>query len=500
VRNEKQSLRNRATPPHIKRNIRVFFECLTQFKEIISTTVFSEILATPYVLDEIEAFGPEFSEALYILAPVLTAASLGREKFNQNLWYDIKSHPERHLRTSYELASLCDHLGYRIFETFPLRATYIPCFVPLDIGVVMSHILELPRNEQTKWRKDPCVFWDQVFNLNQRAFMQNNQIFTGWFRTDGVSLHITRSATGEMTSGGARKRKRGASAEEKHDATFRCLENIPREELLKLTGKCVLVDPNRRDILYAMHELSTPEDPIIFRYTTMGRRYRTAAKHHRQIRLQEEAGDINVINALVALSTTRRKSVSRVDFNEYLTTKRVNRPTLDTFYSRHVFRQLRYDRHIKYQRERDYLTNELRRKFASPMLNDGESPTIIIGITKITNTQFHAPTPGVMMRWLLHKKGFNVILIDEYLTSSRCPLCHNPVQKFRERPSPRPWRKNLPPSLVHGIVKCQSEECRLALGGKDRVWNRDLLATLNFRRILEGYRNGSGRPTDLSRM
>src|SRR5436305_5294290 len=97
--------------------------------------------------------------------------------------------------------------------------------------------------------------------------MQNNQIFTGWFRTDGVSLHITRSATGEKTSGGARKRKRGASAEEKHDATFRYLENIPREELLKLTGKCVLVDPNRRDILYAMHELSTPEDPIIFRYT-----------------------------------------------------------------------------------------------------------------------------------------------------------------------------------------------------------------------------------------
>src|SRR5436305_8065976 len=86
VRKEKQSLRNRATPQHIKRNIRVFFECLTQFKEIISTTVFTEILATPHVLDEIEAFGPEFSEALYILAPVLTAASLGRENFTQNLW------------------------------------------------------------------------------------------------------------------------------------------------------------------------------------------------------------------------------------------------------------------------------------------------------------------------------------------------------------------------------------------------------------------------------
>jgi hypothetical protein len=122
------------------------------------------------------------------------------------------------------------------------------------------------------------------------------------------------------------------------------------------------------------------------------------------------------------------------------------------------------------------------------MLNDRELPTIIMGNTNITNMQFHAPTHGVGMRWLLHQKGFNVILIDEHLTSSRCPICHNPVQKFLLHTSPRPWRQNIPPSLVHGIVQCQSEECRLALGGKVRLWNRDLLATFNFRRILEGYR------------
>ena len=125
---------------------------------------------------------------------------------------------------------------------------------------------------------------------------------------------------------------------------------------------------------------------------------------------------------------------------------------------------------------------------------------IIINNIKIINAQFHALISDVNMRWLLHKKDFNVIFIDEHLTFSRCSLCHNSVQKFLKRLSSRSWRKNLPPSLVHSIVKCQSDECRLALRGKNRVWNRDLLTTLNFRRILKGYRNEGGWSADLSRV
>ena len=68
------------------------------------------------------------------------------------------------------------------------------------------------------------------------------------------------------------------------------------------------------------------------------------------------------------------------------------------------------------------------------------------------------------MEWLLHKKGFNVILVDEHLTSFRRPLCHNAVPKFLHCTFPRPWRKNLLPSLVHGIVRRQSEHYRLSPG------------------------------------
>ena len=70
---------------------------------------------------------------------------------------------------------------------------------------------------------------------------------------------------------------------------------------------------------------------------------------------------------------------------------------------------------------------------------------------------------------------------------------------FKRRRTPRPGQPNDPPRLVYGLVKCGSEECRTMLDGKERLWNRDLLATLNFRSILNGLRNGQGRPIYLAR-
>ncbi|KAI9322537.1 hypothetical protein BX666DRAFT_1848443, partial [Dichotomocladium elegans] len=34
--------------------------------------------------------------------------------------------------------------------------------------------------------------------------------------------------------------------------------NVPQDELKDTKGKCLFIDPGRCDILYGMHELSTP--------------------------------------------------------------------------------------------------------------------------------------------------------------------------------------------------------------------------------------------------
>src|SRR5436309_245063 len=71
---------------------------------------------------------------------------------------------------------------------------------------------------------------------------------------------------------------------------------------------CVLVDPNRRDILYAMHEDSTVANPRIYRYTSMSRRRNSGKKVATRRWAHEVANEPLVGAALVALSQTTYKS------------------------------------------------------------------------------------------------------------------------------------------------------------------------------------------------
>jgi len=148
--------------------------------------------------------------------------------------------------------------------------------------------------------------------------------------------------------------------------------------------------------------------------------------------------------------------------------------------------------HMQLQRHEDRLANDLRRKFRDAVLVFGDAS---IGMNK-----YHAPTPCLGLRDLLQRKGFEILLVDEHLTSSRCPLCKAPIRPFKFRKSPRPWQAaNGHQRIVTGLLKCSSRECQAILGGRDRLWNRDLVATMNFLAILNAYRNGQGRPEYLSR-
>ncbi len=104
-------------------------------------------------------------------------------------------------------------------------------------------------------------------------------------------------------------------------------------------------------------------------------------------------------------------------------------------------------------------------------------------------------------------------LIDEYKTSSMCPLCGSEIERgFRQRPSSRPWqRARGRMETVHGLLACTNTTClqSLATGtesesGTDtiptrRYWNRDRLATSNMLVIVESLMQGHGRPAIYSR-
>ena len=117
----------------------------------------------------------------------------------------------------------------------------------------------------------------------------------------GYSLCVLRKNNEARTQPHARKRKRGESADDRRARTYHRISEVSADELLS-KGTCVLVDPNRRDMLYAMHEHSTAKNPRIYRYTSMSRRRNSGKKAVRRQRAHEVANELLVGAALVTLS------------------------------------------------------------------------------------------------------------------------------------------------------------------------------------------------------
>ncbi|KAI8098342.1 uncharacterized protein B0P05DRAFT_7729 [Gilbertella persicaria] len=97
---------------------------------------------------------------------------------------------------------------------------------------------------------------------------------------------------------------------------------------------------------------------------------------------------------------------------------------------------------------------------------------------------------------MLKKAGFTVLLIDEFKTSSYCPTCESELETFKTVVNPRPYKKADAPTVeCHGLLRCQNLKC-LDNGEKQRrkLWNRDLAAVLNFKKIVESLRETGRRP------
>jgi len=159
---------------------------------------------------------------------------------------------------------------------------------------------------------------------------------------------------------------------------------------------------------------------------------------------------------------------------------------LGPLYENSVFRRIRWWTSIGKQRDFSLLGNLIRCEF-------GSNPLIIMGDKSAqTAALFHAPTQGIGLRYQLYRLGFRILLLDEYCTSSSCPDCQgNTMRTNIKRVDPCPWQRPLhAETFVHGLLECQSTQCKLECDGQYKKWNRDLMAVCNFRRIWAAYLNG----------
>ncbi|KAJ3217789.1 hypothetical protein HK099_005357, partial [Clydaea vesicula] len=147
----------------------------------------------------------------------------------------------------------------------------------------------------------------------------------------------------------------------------------------------------------------------------------------------------------------------------------------EEFYKQSIFRKLKLKTFINTQNQKN--------------------TTVIIGDWSKTNMKHQVPTKGKGFREMFKKAGFNVFLCNEFLTSSICPGCKKrSIETFKYRKSPRPWINRF--EKVHGLLHCKSEKCQLP-DGKNRLWNRDDVATMNIRSVVESYIIDGCRPKHL---
>jgi hypothetical protein len=299
--------------------------------------------------------------------------------------------------------------------------------------------------------------------------------------------------------GAGQKRKRGKKRKARDAELFPYFDKVNRQELQQYND-IVFVDPNLRDTLYFMHINSSRNNRRILRYTSMSRRQHLGSniardRRERFIKHRDNVDDIRTGEQ--RLTQTNTHSTSTTDFDQYVSVRGEVVNVLGPLYENPIFRKIRWRTSIGKQRDFSLLGSLIRRKFSS---EDGSNPLIVMGDKSAqTCARFHAPTQGVGLRYQLHRLGFRILLLDEYRTSTSCPDCQRDTKRTNiKRINPRPLQRSVrPETFIHGLLECQSTQCKAECDGLSKKWNRDTMAACNFRRIWNAYLDGRERPNDL---
>lgn len=385
-----------------------------------------------------------YQVAIETLRPVLEGYRENYRFTRNSVYYDAKANPVEHMNAFYELACVYEELNVRVFNCFPLRRSWIPSYVTIDSKILCQNIMGLG------WEngQDKMDLWGQAVNLNSRVFRdQENHVlkFTGTIQTDGFGVTVLKKRNDN--------KERYTTRYQVESERTRYVHEVDHQELQQYTGRCVTVDPGRRDLLFCVHETSTPDNPRKFRFTKS--QQNQFEKIHKYKRIREETKPFEVYEAERTLDGYN--SLELAVFNLYL----VNRFRATNILQDHyvtvaardnpgnpLHRKLKFSSYMRRQKGNEKLIKELKDKFN----NDA---VFIMGNWSSPNTVFHEPTRGIGFRRLLKKNNFTVMLIDEFRTSKCCPECHHlSLETFRRAPNPRPHRRRTQPRVTrHGLLR-----------------------------------------------
>ena len=370
-----------------------------------------------------------------------------------------------------------------ISNVFPLRSSIAPGYIRLDTITLVYLLLRKEQGKkgdfsnQGNTKKHEDKIWKFFFRTEKKVFHKTDFSFHHMISTDGVGVSVL-FLREDLVGKRLPSAKKGVSKELYIDEL---------NDYSALRDKTIVgVDPGKEDLIYCVDDAS--KDANVFRYSHNQRRKETKMKKYNNIILGMKTNKIqgkSVIEYETDLSLYNRKTLYMDKFKAYVTEKnRINHILFD-FYSKQLFRKLKFGRHINIKRNEQKMMSDFRKMYGNP-----ENVVICIGDwEQRKQMKYKEPTLGIGMRSLLRKNNYKVYLVDEFRSSCKCSKCDGGVcEKFMVRKNPRPNKDDM--RLVHGLLHCKN-----GCG----EWNRDRNGSSNIYKIAYQAIYGLERPSYLCR-
>ncbi|KAJ1727560.1 hypothetical protein LPJ61_004508 [Coemansia biformis] len=367
------------------------------------------------------------------LGPILRAYPEGYQFADNSLFLDAAIHPENHFWAYFRLSQLFEHDRCQ-FECFPQRKDWRPANMAVTTNILRSELLS---GVLGCFGETALASWGRVLDPTSKPFRGEHFDFEEVMHTDAVGISVITRATGDGggdggDGDGAAPRGRQRRGWRRHRGRcnqgpeFQYVTELLADELAEDLGKCVFIDPGRRDILFCAHEDSTAEKPQTYRYTRNQRSKETRMKRFACIREKVKPEAVRAAEARLSRFSSTTVNLRR--YKQYLEARAAEWDLLSDFYSNtrttgnlggHTYPlhcRLHLSAHLNQQQADQRLARNLRSKF-------GENPVLEIGDWSAPMARHHEQIQGVSMRRMLRRQGFKVHLVPEFRTSSLCPAC-----------------------------------------------------------------------------
>ena len=389
---------------------------------------------------------------------------------NENLYLDVHFDCQNYLSCMVYMNALIEKHGGKTFAILPMRYQMAPKHMQFDTSNLINIFYTGSNNNKAAMLKLPTAYkheiWNKIFKVEK--FKRNKHKFNHHIRTDGISCSLTFVSN-----------KVKARLEKQKE---RYVTDLTPEECKKLKKKRkVGVDPNKRDRIYCS------DGRITFRHTTNQKNVESRNRHYKKL-LQVDKAENGIGDIEARLSTNvNSKSSDFKKFKKYLADKNIANHDMYDYYEKPMHRKFKLNRYSNTQRCEAKMINNFSKKFGS-----SDECVILFGdFDQQRLTKYHEPTKGLGLRRAFRKRGYQVLLVDEYLTSKICYNCDKrSLEAFHKRKNPRPYKDNT--VTVHGLLRCQTVKCKT-------VWNRDKVASLNIQWIGSEWIERQTRPKCLRR-